>query len=345
VDRIATRVALLISLAPIIVVAQATKARKSIPTIAKAAKGAVVLVVMGNDEPTATGTGFAVLGWSTSSKDPFNVLIVTNYHVIAHGKFGAVKLSDGTTLPVDGVLAADKVRDLAVITVQAPSSRTIQMLHLGNSDRIEVGEEVVAIGNPLGLELSVSNGILSGVRADEKVGGKLLQITAPISHGSSGGPLFNMKGEVIGVTSMFIEGGENLNFAIPSNDVERVLGAACRYTAFVSDKPQALPNEPDLDVSAKSPTAAPKVIANERLRAFSECQMEPNRYAPSNRDLFHYPDECASLIKMDFKEWAIQQGLSYEAEKLARSEVDAYNRGLVSRTLSYDGDWSSLLYA
>ena len=215
--RIAMKSLCLVLVSATALVAQSPKpARKSIPAIAKAAKGAVVLVVMGNDEPTATGTGFAVLGWSTSSKDPFNVLIVTNYHVIAHGKFGAVKLSDGTTLPVDGVLAADKVRDLAVITVQAPSSRTIQMLHLGNPDRIEVGEEVVAIGNPLGLELSVSNGILSGVRADEKVGGKLLQITAPISHGSSGGPLFNMKGEVIGVTSMFIEGGENLNFAIPS---------------------------------------------------------------------------------------------------------------------------------
>jgi hypothetical protein len=99
---------------------------------------------------------------------------------------------------------------------------------------------VVAIGNPLGLELTVSNGILSGVRTAEKEGGKFLQITAPISHGSSGGPLFNMAGEVVGITSMYFEGGENLNFAIPVNDAKRLLQD---QTA----KLQSLPNEPSSD--------------------------------------------------------------------------------------------------
>lgn len=202
--------------------------RKSIPTIAKTAKSAVVLVVMGDDkEPTAAGTGFVVREWWMTIGDGDKFLhyfgaVVTNYHVIAHGKAGVVKFSDGTVLPIDGILGADKVRDLAVLRIH-PSKR-LQLLTLGNSDRIEVGEEVVAIGNPLGLELSVSNGIVSGVRSDEKLGGKFLQVTAPISNGSSGGPLFNRTGEVIGVTSMFIEGGENLNFAIPSNDVKQLIG-------------------------------------------------------------------------------------------------------------------------
>jgi len=79
----------------------------------------------------------------------------------------------------------------------------------------------VAIGNPLSLESTVSNGIVSGIRSDE--GRRLLQITTPISHGSSGGPLFNMFGQVVGITSAALVGGENLNFAIPINDVKSLL--------------------------------------------------------------------------------------------------------------------------
>lgn len=209
---------------------QSRPPRKDIPMIAKTAKRKVVLVVVGGDkEPIAAGTGFVVSEWwgQVTVGDKFLHhfgAAVTNYHVIAHGKAGVVKFSDGTVLPIDGILAADKVRDLAVLRIQPLNNKALGWLTLANSDRIEVGEEVVAIGNPLGLELSVSNGIVSGVRSDEKLGGKLLQITAPISHGSSGGPLFNMAGEVIGVTSMFIEGGENLNFAIPSNDVKQLIG-------------------------------------------------------------------------------------------------------------------------
>jgi len=117
-------------------------------------------------------------------------------------------------------LASDKARDLAVIKIHG---KNLRALSIGDSDQVQIGEDVVAIGNPLGLELTVSNGILSGVRTDEQRGCKFLQVTAPISHGSSGGPLFNMAGEVIGITSMYLEGGENLNFAIPINDAKRLL--------------------------------------------------------------------------------------------------------------------------
>jgi hypothetical protein len=96
-------------------------------------------------------------------------------------------------------------------------------LTLGDSDRLQVGEEVVAIGSPLSLESTVSNGIVSGIRTVEKEGGKFLQITAPISPGSSGGPLFNMTGEVVGITTSHLVGGESLNFAIPINDVKPML--------------------------------------------------------------------------------------------------------------------------
>lgn len=202
---------------------------KDIPAIAKAANGAVVSIVMSDKDgnPIAQGSGFLV------SKDG---LILTNYHVIAEGTSALVKLPDGAFYIVDGVVAFDKARDVAVIKAHGENFGT---LTLGDSDRVQVGQEVVAIGNPLSLESTVSNGIVSSIRTVEDEGGKYLQITAPISPGSSGGPLFNMAGEVVGITTMYIKGGENLNFAIPINDAKPLLLQAD------SAKLQNLPNEPE----------------------------------------------------------------------------------------------------
>lgn len=216
---------LLIGFASVKAVAQ-TPPRKDIPTIAKSANGAIVTIVTANnDKPIAQGTGFLV------SADG---VIVTNYHVIETGNVAIVKFPDGTAFPVDGVLASDKVRDLAIIKIHGKTFRT---LTLGNSDRVQVGEEVVAIGNPLSLESTVSNGIISGVRTSKDRGGSFLQTTAPITHGSSGGPLFNMIGEVIGITTLGFEGAGNLNFAIPINDAKSLLQNRAQL--------QHLPNEPE----------------------------------------------------------------------------------------------------
>ena len=198
--------------------------RKDIPTIAKAANGAIVSIIMGNkDGPIAQGTGFFI------SK---NGAILTNYHVIRNGDRAIAEFPDGRTVAIDGVLAFNKTRDVAIIKAHGDNFRT---LTLGNSDQLDVGDEVVAIGSPEGLESTVSNGIVSAMRTLEEKG-KVLQITAPISHGSSGGPLFNMAGEVVGITSSGIEEGENLNFAIPINDVKKLL--------LSPQKLASLPNEP-----------------------------------------------------------------------------------------------------
>ena len=204
--------------------AQSAPPRKDIPSIAKAANGAIVSIIMSDKgSPIAQGSGFVV--------SPDGV-ILTNYHVISEGSSAIVKFPDGSAFAVDGVVASDKARDVAVIKTHGKTFRT---LTLGNSDRLQVGEEVVAIGNPLSLESTVSNGIVSGIRAIKEEG-KYLQITAPISHGSSGGPLFNMAGEVVGITAAVLEGGENLNFAIPINEAKRLL-------LNQSAKLQNLPNE------------------------------------------------------------------------------------------------------
>jgi len=224
-----------------LVAAQSAPPRKDIPAIAKTANGAIVTIITAaNDKPIAQGTGFLV------SADG---VIVTNYHVIETGNVAIVKFPDDTAFPVDGVLATDKARDLAIIKIHG---RTFRTLALGDSDDIQVGEEVVAIGNPLLLESTVSNGIISGVRTSKELG-KFLQTTAPISPGSSGGPLFNMRGEVVGINTLYLEGGENLNFAIPVNDAKLLL-------SHQSAKLENLPNE-DKSASARAdaplPTDAP----------------------------------------------------------------------------------------
>jgi len=196
---------LLIFLTAGAVVAQSAQPRKDIPTIAKAANGVVVSIITSDKSghPVAQGTGFLV---STDGR------IVTNYHVIKGASSAIVKLPDGAFFDVDGVVAFDKARDLAVIKAHGQNFRVVI---LGDSDRIQVGEEVVAIGSPLSLESTVSNGIVSAIRTIEKEGGKFLQVTTPISPGSSGGPLFNMAGEVVGITSLYLRRWRKSKFRNP----------------------------------------------------------------------------------------------------------------------------------
>jgi S1-C subfamily serine protease len=230
-----------------VVTARSATPWKDIPSIAKAAYGAIVSIVMSDKgTPIVQGSGFLI------SRDG---IIVTNYHVIKSGDSAVIKLPDDAVFPVDGVLVADKTRDLAVIKTHG---KTFQTLTLGNSDQVQVGEEVVAIGNPLSLESTVSNGIVSGIRTVPEEGGKLLQVTAPISHGSSGGPLFNMAGEVIGITSAFFDGGENLNFAIPINDAKRLLLSPQRLADLPNEKnPEEVTTE-TRSVPPSPPKEAPR---------------------------------------------------------------------------------------
>jgi len=207
--------------------------RLDIPTISRKANGAVVSIIMSdsNGHPITQGSGFLI------SKDG---QVVTNYHVIREGVSAIVKLPNGASFHVDGVLASDKNRDVAVIKVHGNAFRT---LNLGDSDRLQVGEEVVAIGNPLSLESTVSNGIVSAVRTIKAEGGTFLQTTAPISPGSSGGPLFNMVGEVVGITTSNLVGGQNLNFAIPINDAKDTIWRATLRLSDVNALPDELETE------------------------------------------------------------------------------------------------------
>jgi len=142
--------------------------------------------------------------------------VITNRHVIERSSRVEVHLLDGKKFPVKGVIAIDGEGDLALLQVDIPAA-LVKPLPILNSVPQE-GESIVVIGNPFGLEGSVSNGIVSAVR--EIAGyGKIIQITAPISPGSSGSPVVNMMGQVIGVATLQAAEGQSLNFAVPAQRI------------------------------------------------------------------------------------------------------------------------------
>jgi len=158
--------------------------------------------------------------------------IVTNYHVIDGATLIEVRFSNDDTLKAT-LVGSDPSTDVALLRVDA-SARALTPLALADSDRIKVGDAVVAIGNPFGLERTVTAGIVSALqRAVKAPNGysidHVIQTDAPINHGNSGGPLLNTRGDVIGITSQIETGGSGdgnvgIGFAVPSNTVKSVIG-------------------------------------------------------------------------------------------------------------------------
>jgi tetratricopeptide (TPR) repeat protein len=149
--------------------------------------------------------------------------VVTNRHVIDNAYRAEVHSSNGSIYPVKGVVAVDAEGDIALLKVDAPRNQ-VRPLLLDKTSPQE-GESIVVIGNPFGLEGSVTNGIVSAVR-DIPTFGRIIQITAPISPGSSGSPVVNMQGQVIGVATLQITGGQSINFAIPSERISQLQSGA-----------------------------------------------------------------------------------------------------------------------
>ncbi len=138
--------------------------------------------------------------------------LATNLHVINGTVKADVVMHDGTKYPVSRVVAIDEAHNLAIVSIERPND---VRLVLGDSDKVSAGDPVFAIGNPLGADYTISDGLISAVRQLDQT--TVLQISAPISQGSSGGPLLNHYGEVIGVATLVSAEGQNLNFGMPSN--------------------------------------------------------------------------------------------------------------------------------
>ena len=165
---------------------------------------AVVTIVSADAKDIVQGTGFII---SSDGK------IVTNFHVVAGKPTILARLLDGSSLVIKSILASDKANDLAILQAEG---RDLPFVQLGDSDKVKVGEAICVIGSPMLLEGTVSVGIISAMR-------KLLQITAPVSEGSSGSPVFNRKGEVIGVASFALSEGQSINLVVSSNAVKALL--------------------------------------------------------------------------------------------------------------------------
>lgn len=201
----------------------------SAPQLAQRAFPSVVMIVTtdANGQPLALGSGFFVRSG----------VIVTNLHVIKGATAASVKpISRPGTYEVTGVVGIDAAQDLALLRVKGLDAPPLQ---LGNSKNAAVGEQVFAVGNPEGLEGTFSEGIVSGIRAIGK--NELLQISAPISPGSSGGPVIDSAGKVLGIAVATFKEGQNLNFAVPVSYLEKLLArsAGARVMTLAAATPRS----------------------------------------------------------------------------------------------------------
>ncbi len=174
---------------------------------------------------TSIGSGFVI---------DSSGLVVTNNHVIEGGNSIYVILADGTELKVDKIVGRDSKSDITLLKVSPKTPVQLHAVSFGDSSRTRVGDWVIAVGNPFGLDGTVTAGILSGRGRDINAGpyDDFLQTDAAINRGNSGGPLFNEAGEVIGInTAIFSPSGGSigLGFAIPSNTARRIVDQLERY--------------------------------------------------------------------------------------------------------------------
>jgi trypsin-like peptidase len=224
----------------------------------KAASPSVVLIeTYGEDgKVSGAGSGFLV---SANGK------ILTNYHVIAHSKRATVRLANEDAYDDVTVLDIDKRKDIALIKIKAVG---LPFLKLGHSGSLLVGDKLYALGNPLGVfQNTLSEGIMSAVRQLD--GYKMFQLSTPISHGSSGGPVFDSSGNVVAIIEATSEEGQNINFALPID-----------YALGMMDSNQAKTLEAIYEPEEKN-TAAP-------IQTVSAPKLGPEPTAAMRGDAFTY---------------------------------------------------------
>src|SRR5882762_6121717 len=184
---------------------------KSLRDVYNLSKKSVVLLVTFDDRGNAQALGSGVILTANGE-------IVTNLHVVSNAKTITAKLWNGSFLSIDEVIGIADKSDLVLLKADAQDLPNVQ---IAPSKSFAVGDSVIAIGNPLGLESALSTGVISGFREIPEIG-QAIQTTAPISPGSSGGGLFDSQGRLIGLTSSTLVAGQNLNFAIPIEAVSRM---------------------------------------------------------------------------------------------------------------------------
>ena len=180
--------------------------------------------LFGGNEPGARPSGSGVIVSQ-------NGHIVTNLHVVNNARAVQVQLADGRTLPAKFV-GADGPSDIALLKIEADG---LAPLPFGDSDKVNVGQMVFAVGNPLGLQETVTQGIVSakGRRALSEAANEFFQTDAAVNPGNSGGPLVNLEGEIIGINNSISPQGQGIGFSIPSNTVRRVFESIRDHGRFI----------------------------------------------------------------------------------------------------------------
>src|SRR3989344_4901984 len=182
--------------------------QEDLSSIITVAVNGVVAVMTEN----SMGSGFIV------SSDGY---VVTNYHVIQNGERIRILHKDNKIIDAE-VMAIDRLRDLALLKMEGEYN----YLELANSDELQVGRKVIAIGNPLGLSFTVTEGIISGLKREGPNGiQEYIQTDVSLNPGNSGGPLLDTKGRVIGINNFKIGGAEGLGFALESNSIRQSINA------------------------------------------------------------------------------------------------------------------------
>lgn len=249
---------LLLCAAPLVAQESAT-ARPAAREIAARTGPAVVSIrAMVDGEEVSAGSGFVLRG---------DGVIVTNFHVVEDGTSLEVELATGEVFTNVYVLGTDERRDIAVLKL--PTTR-LPALEPGDANALAVGDPVYVMGNPLGLDRTFSDGLVSARRVMDGVA--YLQISAPISAGSSGGPVLDESGRVIGVATATLTEGQNLNLAVPMSYAEGLLSVAGAPEPFAQVAARWAPVPAPADVGITGAAAAAATPVGPRAGDLSELE-------------------------------------------------------------------------
>lgn len=303
-------------------------AQDGLPEIIKKIEPSIIVVLTYDQEGKLLGQGS---GFFINK----NGEAITSRHVLEGAIRAEIKTIDGMIYPIAKIIAEDQDGDIIKIEVMIPENR-IHFLEISPTFP-EVGERVVVIGSPLGLEQTVSDGIVSAVRRIP-IFGKIIQISAPISPGSSGSPVINLKGEVIGVATFQMVEGQNLNFAIPGS----------RILELGSGSPKNLSEWGDLQAKQTLPpvkqyytSGVSLMLTKKYAKAISDFE-QAIREEPKFAEAYFYIGYCydelgehqkavdafkkAIQLKPDFIEAYYNLGIAFDELKLFQESIIAYSR-------------------